>query len=104
MALWFNLNCNDERIGQVEIRRREHLGLSNPPGIRDAVSTYDLRRDGELVGAVKHRYGDGAGRLLGLAADLIEQEASVFDPSWRPAPWRKADHRNHPGHPHCCRC
>lgn len=75
MALWFRLNINLERIGVVEIRRRGQLDLSDPVAIANVRSTYDVRRNGHLVGQVTHRYGDGAWRLVAHAADLIAQEA-----------------------------
>lgn len=71
MALWFDLNINEQRIGTVEIRRKEHLDLSNAAAIANVWSTYDVRRDGELIGQVRHMYGDGAWKLLALVADLI---------------------------------
>lgn len=74
MALWFRLNINSERIGTVEIRRRERLDLTDRAAIQDAVSTYEVRRDGVLLGTVEHRYGDKAWRLLATAAELIAKE------------------------------
>lgn len=76
MALWFNLKINEERIGGVEIRRREPLDLSNPSAIQREVCTYDVFLDGRRFGPVRHRYGDGAWRLLATAADLIASETS----------------------------
>lgn len=75
MALWFDLRVNANRIGLVEIRRVEHLDLADQAAIADAVSTYRIRRDGRYVGAVRHRYGDGAWQLLAAAADLIAADA-----------------------------
>jgi hypothetical protein len=72
MALWFTLSINDERIGHVEIRRREPLDLRDPAAIADVWSMYDVRRDGHLVGQVRHRYGAGAWTLLALASNLID--------------------------------
>lgn len=74
MALWFELKVNAERIGVVEIRRLEHLDLTDPAAIADAVSTYEIRRDEQVIGSLMHRYGDGAWRLLAEAADLIATE------------------------------
>ena len=74
MALWFNLAINDERIGQVEIKRLEFLDLSDPEAIADVWSTYEVRRDGRLVGQVRHQYGHGAWRLLALASALLDSD------------------------------
>lgn len=73
MALWFDLKVNHDRIGTVEIRRREALDIRDPAVIADVRSTYDVRVNGHLIGQVReHRYGDGAWRLLALATDLID--------------------------------
>lgn len=74
MAMWFRLRINAEHIGMVEVRRQEHLDLTNQAAIQDAVSTYSVFRDGQPIGSVKHRYGDGAWKLLALTADLIVEE------------------------------
>jgi hypothetical protein len=71
MAVWFTLNINDQRIGAVEIRRREPLDLSDPAAIADVWSTYNVWRDGKHMGDVRHCYGHGAWKLLALVADLI---------------------------------
>lgn len=71
MALWFDLMVNMGHLGTVGIRCREHLDLTNQAAIQDAVSTYEVSRSGRLVGTVRHRYGDGAWRLLALASALI---------------------------------
>lgn len=71
MAVWFNLSINEQRIGGVEIRRREHLDLSDPAAIADTWNTYDVWRDGVHVGQVRHVYGHGAWQLLALASSLI---------------------------------
>ncbi len=76
MALWFNLSINEQRLGGVEIRRREHLDLTNPAAIADTWSTYDVWRDGVPIGQVRHVYGHGAWKLLALAADLIAREGA----------------------------
>jgi hypothetical protein len=70
-VLWFNLKCNADRIGTVEIQRREKLDISDPVAIRDVVSTYTVTLDDRLIGVVAHRYGDGAYRLTALATELI---------------------------------
>lgn len=72
MALWFDLKINHEHIGTVEIRRREHLDITDRAAIADVVSTYTVRQSGHLIGEVRHRYGDGAWRLLALATNLID--------------------------------
>jgi hypothetical protein len=77
MALWFNLKINEQCIGGVEVQRREPLDLSDPSAIADTWSTYDVRRDGVLVGQVRHVYGHGAWKLLSLASDLIASETSL---------------------------
>jgi hypothetical protein len=71
MALWFDVNINSQRIGTIDIQRREPLDLTDPASIQDAVCTYVVRRDGDLVGTVRHRYGDGVWVLLVIATDLI---------------------------------
>ena len=73
MSLWFTVHINVERLGLVEVRRLEHLDLTDQSAIQDAVSTYDVRLNGALMGTVRHRYGDGDGafRLTSLATDLI---------------------------------
>lgn len=71
MALWFELKVNHDHIGTVEIRRREHLDLTDRAAIASAWCTYTVRQNGHLIGEVRHRYGDGAWRLLALATDLI---------------------------------
>lgn len=81
MALWFDLNINAETIGHVEIRRREALDLRNPAAIADVWSTYDVRRDGLLVGQVRHRYGDRAWKLLALACSLINTTDATREPA-----------------------
>lgn len=70
MALWCNLHINDQRIGELMIRRRERLDLSDRAAVRDVVSTYEVSSDDRHVGLVRHRYGDGAWRLLAAAASL----------------------------------
>ena len=74
MAVWFNLNINDERLGRVEIRRVERLDLTDQAAIQNTVSTYEVFRDGRRVGSLKHRYGDRVWRLLAKAADLIADD------------------------------
>lgn len=77
MALWFDLNINGRLIGEVEIQRREPLDLTDQAAIQDAVSTYDVFNRGRLIGQVRHRYGDGAWRLLAIAAALLADEVDV---------------------------
>lgn len=71
MALWFELRINAQGIGLVQIQRREPLDLGDPSAIRDAVSTYTVMHDHVYVGTIRHRYGDGAMRLVALATALI---------------------------------
>jgi hypothetical protein len=71
MSVWFDLRINRGLIGTVEIRRVEDLNISDPAAVADVVSTYEVSRDGVLVGTVRHRYGDRAWRLLASAAHLI---------------------------------
>ena len=73
MALWFNLRVNASGIGMVEIRRREQLDISDPKAIADVWSTYDVFRNDELIGQVRHVYGHGAWKLLALATSRIVQ-------------------------------
>lgn len=82
MALWFNLRINDERIGVVEIQRRELLDLSDPAAIANEWCTYDVLRDEQLIGQVRHMYGHGAWRLLALASNLLANEPA---PEYREA-------------------
>lgn len=71
--LWFDLNINEERIGLATIRRREKLDLADPAVIH-AVCSYEVSHDGKHVGIVTHRYGDGAWKLVALAAALIAED------------------------------
>lgn len=74
MSLWFVLHANDQTIGSCEIRRREHLDLTDKAAIADTVCTYEIRIDGEDVGTVKHRYGDGAWALARAALEEANAE------------------------------
>lgn len=81
MSLWFDLNLTAGRghhvvIGQVEIRRVEWLDLTDQAAIADVVSTYDVHHDGQHIGQVRHRYGDGKWPLVAKAANLIAQEGA----------------------------
>lgn len=67
--LWFDLRLNSQTIGSMEIQRHEDLDLGDPASA-DTVCTYTVYVDGLNVGEVRHRYGDGAWRLVALAADL----------------------------------
>ena len=69
MALWFSLKVNADKIGLMEIRRREDLNLHDPAAIADVVCTYRVIVDGVHVAEVRHRYGDGAWKLVALAAE-----------------------------------
>jgi hypothetical protein len=71
MSAWYSVKINDQHIGMVEIQRQEPLDLSDPAAIADEVCTYTVRRDRQVVGEVKHRYGDKVWKLNALAAALI---------------------------------
>lgn len=79
MALWFTLCDNAESLGMVEVRCREWLDLSDPAAIADVWSTYDVYRDWELVGQVRHQYGRGPWRLLMLAVAAILHDSEKDD-------------------------
>lgn len=64
MSLWFDVHVNLDKIGSFEARRHEPLDLADPAQIADEVCTYTIRIDGETVGTVRHRYGDGAWALV----------------------------------------
>ena len=76
MSLWLNLNIGTKTIGFMEIQRQEHLDLSDKAAIADVVSTYKVTVGDQLVGEVRHRYGDGAWTLLRLAVTLYDQVGS----------------------------
>lgn len=64
----------DHLLARVEMQRREFLDLNDRAGIAAEVCTYDVRLDGEPVGQVRHRYGDGKWPLVRAAIELIEKE------------------------------
>lgn len=75
MSLWFWLNITaqtgggHQRLGLCEIRRQQHLDLTDREAIADAVSTYTVRIDGVERATVRHRYGAGAWPLARAALD-----------------------------------
>ncbi len=71
MTLWFDLNSNSHRIGAVEIKRLEEI--DGTPATADTWSTYEVRRDGQLIGQVRHLFPAGWWKLLALAASLIAE-------------------------------
>lgn len=81
MSLWFNLQANDTLIARVVIRRLTHYDLDDP-GVADRTSNYEVTLDGQVVGTVVHRYGDGPYDLTGKAMALISvwMEANDIDP------------------------
>lgn len=74
MSVWFRLRLNAETIGIMEILRQEHLDLSNPDAIADEICTYDVEVDGVKIAEVRHRYGDGAWRLVALATEAAAEQ------------------------------
>jgi hypothetical protein len=56
-------------LGLVEIQRVDNVTEGNPGP--DLVSTYSVRVEGVQLGTVRHRYGDGAWRLLALASEAV---------------------------------
>jgi hypothetical protein len=84
MSLWVILHAGDERIGLLDCQRQEHLDLSDKAAIADAVCTYAIRLDGELIGVIRHRYGAGAWKLLAAAARLAARHQKRKPPA---SPW-----------------
>ncbi len=78
MSLWFPLMVNDRQIGTLFIGRLELLG--NPQQPTEEVHLYGIYLDGEHLGDVRHRYGDGPWALvhtaLGLALSGVHGPAS----------------------------
>ena len=70
MALWFDLNIGANRLGTVEVRRQEPFDLTDP-AVNEQWFTYNVRRDGELIGQVRHLYAHGAWQLLSLVSALL---------------------------------
>jgi hypothetical protein len=77
VSLWFELRINRQRLGLLTVKRRDHLDLDDQAGIRDAVATYDVDLDGEHLGTVRHRYGDGAWVLTNKATALVQASLAV---------------------------
>jgi hypothetical protein len=73
MSFWYEARINADYLGVIEVRRIEHLDLTDRAAIADTVSTYEVKLDGRLLSTVKHRYGDGWKRLNRLAAELIDE-------------------------------
>lgn len=70
MSLWFHLNMNDKTIATVAITRTTNTETGTLPD--DTVSTYEVQLDGQPVGTVEHRYGNGAFDLAHKATTLID--------------------------------
>lgn len=83
MALWFDLKINAEQIGSIEVRRQEPFDL-NSPAVNEQWFTYNVRRDGRLVGQVRHYYGHGAWQLLTLVSSLLAEDDRAAPPGVRP--------------------
>ena len=71
MAVEVLLGINGCDVGFVEVRRVDPVDVAVPDA--DVVCTYDVRRDGCVVGQVKHRYGDGVWQLAASATALIAE-------------------------------
>lgn len=67
MSLWFTLRINRKEIGSLVIRRIDPYDLQPEPG---TIGTYVVVRDGQELGKVEHRYGDGAWVLVRKALEL----------------------------------
>jgi hypothetical protein len=74
MSLWAELRVGTVYVGFLEIQRAEHLDLSDKAAIADTVNTYNVFKDNNLVGTVKHRYGDGAWKLFQLAVNILPDD------------------------------
>lgn len=96
MALWFDLRIGTERLGTVEIRRQEPFDLADP-AINEQWFTYTVRRDGRLVGRVRHYYAHGAWALLELASSLLAEDdranGALSDPGRLPMGTVSGTHR-----------
>lgn len=68
MSLWFDLQVNSETIGRLEIRRLTRRVTSTDP---DSINRYVVILDGEEIGQVEHRYGDGPWELVRKALEYI---------------------------------
>lgn len=74
MGMWFTLGINSRKLAEVTIHRLEALDVTDPHAVRDEVCTYEVNYNGQKLGTVQHRYGDGKWSLLQLAAGLIDDE------------------------------
>jgi hypothetical protein len=67
--LLMTLKINDLLIGRMKITRLDKYPTFPPPD--DSVNRYEVTLDGEKIGVIQHRYGDGAWLLLRQAAGLV---------------------------------
>jgi hypothetical protein len=71
VSLWFTLRINRDEAGSMVIRRLEPEWIDlTDPAHDDVVGTYLVIRDGEELGTVQHRYGDGKWALVRRALEL----------------------------------
>lgn len=81
MSLWFVLKVNNlPGIGTFEAQRQEHLDLTDP-AVVDTVPTYRILINGESVGTVRHRYGDGAWELIRRALNELSHPTTPGVPA-----------------------
>jgi hypothetical protein len=76
MALWFALRVNDTTIGDLVIRRLHDLDQDDP---ENTVSDYEVLHNGDAIGTVQHRYGDGAWVLVQKAVGMVNGPAPGQD-------------------------
>lgn len=69
--LWFIVRINNESVGTLAARRLQELDLRSP-SVADAVCDYEITIDGNRVGKLQHRYGDGKWALIKAAIELWE--------------------------------
>jgi hypothetical protein len=70
MSLWFQLHVNNKAIAGVSIQRITNTETGVLPD--DTVSTYEVHLNGQAVGRVEHRYGDGPFSLVSKATTLAD--------------------------------
>lgn len=73
MSLWFELHVNSNAVGKLTVRRVTNTEVHPLRGGHDdddMVSSYLVVRDGQEIGTLKHRYGDGAWALARSALDM----------------------------------
>jgi hypothetical protein len=86
VALYFPLMATTSRdavtkIGMFIAQRQEDLDLAVDNA--DVVNTYTITINGEIIGEVRHRYGDGGWRLVELGLELhreLGREPSMSTP------------------------